>query len=564
MRTTVGGCYRLSLLGSFWFENPQGERIMISSKRSRALLGMLATADKGERSRRWLETNLWANRSGEQAKASLRKELFNLRKLFGDAADDIIGADANSIWLNLDALEIDVRQDDIASNEAFLEGLDLRGEDAFEDWLRERRAEFSAEFEARVVAPKPTNQTNAQPPAPPSASTEGANPAIAVLPFRFEPPNEELDYVAFGIGEELINRLSRLRWLSVIARSSSFAAAINGLDARAAGKALGARYVVEGSFRPAGKQFRFQIALTDASTGRSLWSETVAIDQITDMEAVEAALDGIAAALDQRVDQSEQLRAVSAQSDQPEVRKLVWRARWHFAKLTGEDMEVAAELLDKAEQLEPASAEILIEKAWLQARRLWLNRGAYDEIRALRRLAQKASIADPDDARGYMIAGIAEFWLQQPERAEKLFERAIDLNPSLVMAHAQLGSCWHHRGKSAKAVEALETARSLSPNDQDLFYTEGELAMAYLGLGEPEKALAHAEASLARRAAYWSSHVAKINALVALGDMSGAQQAYEELMLSQPRFAPHFIDWLPYRDIARNEALREGLNQAAS
>ncbi|MEM6474714.1 MAG: tetratricopeptide repeat protein, partial [Pseudomonadota bacterium] len=367
---------------------------------------------------------------------------------------------------------------------------------------------------------------------------------------------------AFGIAEDLINRLSRLRWLPVIARSSSFSIPPEARSPREAGARLGARYVIEGSLNPAGDGFAMRIGLTDAQNGTLVWSDAVELAQLDGRSNLETAMAGITAALDHRVDQSEQSRALVSQADNGDARQLVWQARWHFAKLTDEAMHEAERLLDSAKALAPMSAEILIEQAWLTIRKLWLRRGTHDEIRSLRKLAQRASNADPDDARGYMVCGIAEFWLQQPDRAERLFKRAIELNPSLVMAHAQLGSCLHHRGACEEAIATLERARRLSPNDQDLFFTQGELAMAHLMLGQCEKAIDHAEASLARRAAYWSAHVAKINAHVRLEQWEAARTGYDELMEAQPLFRPHFIDWLPYRDASTNAALREGLNLA--
>ncbi len=325
---------------------------------------------------------------------------------------------------------------------------------------------------------------------------------------------------------------------------------------------MGARYIVEGTVKTAPQGFVLSISLTDGDSGQSLWTDNIALDAIEDPLAIETALTGIAAALDHRIDQSEQMRALAGGSTNAGLRQLIWKARWHLAQLSSQDLAEAAALLDRAARLSPASPEVLIEKAWLTVRQLWLNRGTDSDIRGLRKAAQRAILADPDDARGHMIAGIAEFWLHQPSRAEGLLRRAVELNPSLVMAHAQLGSALHHSGLADEAIVCLETARRLSPNDVDLFFTEGELAMAHLALGNFDKAIDHAEASLARRAAYWSSHVAKINALVMLGRLPEAQAAYADLLESQPQFEPRFIDWLPYRDTSRNAALKKGLNQA--
>ena len=546
--------YRLTLMGAFALEGPDGERIELSSKRSRALFALLALAPNADRARSWLEAMLWCDRPLPQAKASLRRELSNLRKQVNAPTAPLLLADTSRVWLDLDQLWVDVRDAPGQSREQFLEGLDIAGEEQFDDWLRQQRQMLQA-MEPPAAAQSAPAERHAQPDPLP------AKLAIAVLRIRMEPPEPAMDYALDGIGEDLINRLSRLRWLPVIARSSSFALGSEPVDPRTAGIALGARYIVEGIIRQVGTGYRFAVSLIDAESGRTIWSDAIALDAIDDPEAIDAPLRGITAALDHRVDQSEQARAMRDSSSAYQT--LLWKARWHLVRLTDEDMERAAELLDQAEALRPASAEVLIEKAWLKVRDLWLHRGSEEDIRGLRRLAQKAIFADPDDARGHMVAGIAEFWLHQPLRAESLLRRSVELNPSLVMALAQLGSALHHTDKRDEAIAVLETARRLSPNDFDLFFTEGELAMAHLGLGNYEQAITHAEASLSRRAAYWSSHVARICALVALERIEAARRAYAELMDAQPTFKPRFIDWLPYSDTSRLASMRAALNRAA-
>lgn len=551
----AGPLFTLSLIGPLSLETAAGVRIGVSSKRGQALLALLATSAKGERARSWLESMLWCDRPSDQAKSSLRKELSNLRKVVNAHGAELLHADSALIWLDTDILEIEAER--TCGDQEFLEGLDIPGEESFEDWLRKQRAE---------AVKKPVT---IRAPAPPIAATapfeeREVKPSIAVLPFSSAMAGGDLEFAVHGLIEGLINRLSRLRWLPVISKSSSFALDSDAGDARVAGKRLGARYIVEGSVRPADDGYRLTISLSDTEKGQTLWSDTIDLPDLTNAAAIDAPLAGITASLDHRIDQSEQRRAFDQSTGNDGFKALVWKARWHLVRLTNADIARAHELLDQALAIDPSAPEVLIEKAWLEVRRLWLHRGSEDEIRTLRKAAQQAIFADPDNARGHLFAGIAEFWLRQPLRAEGLLRRAIELNPSLVMAHGQLGSALHHIGNRTEAITSLETAIRLSPNDFDLFFVEGELAMAHLAEGNFEQAIMHAEASLSRRAAYWSSHVAKINALVALGRIDEAKLAHRELLQAQPGFKPKFVDWLPYLDVGRNAALREGLNQAAA
>lgn len=556
--------FTISLIGPFSLETADGVRIAVSSKRGQALLALLATSAKGERARGWLQSMLWCNRPADQAKSSLRKELSNLRKTVNAHGAQVLNADGALVWLDLDVVTIEGQR--APGDQEFLEGLDIAGEEAFEDWLREQRA-VSANIAVPAASESPplTDSTAANP--VPSAAQPTIQSAIAVLPFVCTMDSPDAEYAIHGLIDDLINRLSRLRWLPVIAKSSSFAVGQYAGDARVAGQRLGARYIVEGTLRPATGGFRLTISLSDTQEGRSLWSDTIDLPDLpnlADAPVIDGPMAGITAALDHRIDQSEQLRALSQSTGTDEFRDLVWKARWYLVRLTDGDIATARELLDRALAINPSAPEVLIEKAWLEVRRLWLHRGSEDEIRNLRKAAQQAIFADPDNARGHLFAGIAEFWLRQPLRAEGLLRQAIELNPSLVMAYSQLGSVLHHIGKRTEAIAALHTAKRLSPNDFDLFFVEGELAMAHLAEQNFEQAIIHAEASLSRRAAYWSAHVAKINALVALDRIDQARGAYTELLQAQPNFKVKFVDWLPYLDTGQNAVLRNGLNQAGA
>jgi len=98
-------------------------------------------------------------------------------------------------------------------------------------------------------------------------------PSIAVLPFANMSGDPDQDYFADGMTEEIITALSRLRWLFVIARNSSFTYKGRAVDVRQVGRELGVRYVLDGSVRKAGMRMRITGELIDASTGAQLWSD---------------------------------------------------------------------------------------------------------------------------------------------------------------------------------------------------------------------------------------------------------------------------------------------------
>ena len=98
-------------------------------------------------------------------------------------------------------------------------------------------------------------------------------PSVAVLPFENMSGDPEQAYFADGLAEDLITGLSRVSWLLVIARNSSFALRGEKLDARSIGARLGVRYLVEGSVRRAGQRLRLTVQLIEAATGNHLWAD---------------------------------------------------------------------------------------------------------------------------------------------------------------------------------------------------------------------------------------------------------------------------------------------------
>jgi adenylate cyclase len=98
-------------------------------------------------------------------------------------------------------------------------------------------------------------------------------PSLAVMPFANMSGDPEQEYFTDGMVEEIITALSRIRWLFVIARNSSFTYKSQAVDAKRVGRELGVRYVLEGAVRKAGGRVRISAQLIDATTGAHLWAE---------------------------------------------------------------------------------------------------------------------------------------------------------------------------------------------------------------------------------------------------------------------------------------------------
>jgi TolB-like protein len=559
----VQGRYTLNLMGSFRLLGPDGERIDIASRKGMAMVAMLAMADDGERTRGWLQEKLWGQRDRPQAQGSLRRELTHLREHLNTAQKPALLCERQWVRLDLSQFDVDVaapRQAGIATGE-FLEGFDLAGEEGFEDWLREQRSLLAARASS---VPSGSNQpsgsssqtTEAQ------ASVFVERPALAILPLANLTGDAANDYLCEGLSEDLIDRLSRLRWLPVISRSSSFAFASDKLDPRIIGQKLSAKYVLEGRIKRASDGFSATVNLADAVTGYSMWSHRVPLPPDRSQDALDPIVAELVGVLDAQIDYAEQVRARGNRQNRPEFNDLIWRGRWHLNRLTRADSEMARRLFDQALELEPNSSEAVVQAGLNLGWSLWARRAGPAEIAEFRQLAHRAIVADPDDGRGHMLAGVAEMWVRQTSRARTLFERAIALNPSLHQAHVQLGCCYNLMGEPAAAIGPLRLAQRLSPNDMHVFFNIGELAVSHWMLGRWAEAVDYADQSLIRRPAYWYVIVVKIAALVAGGDLPAARRAFGELMTVKPDFTPQFIEWTPFIDRTWNQRLADAVAAA--
>jgi tetratricopeptide (TPR) repeat protein len=345
----------------------------------------------------------------------------------------------------------------------------------------------------------------------------------------------------------------------VIARSSSFAFVSDKLDPRIIGQKLSAKYVLEGRLKRAGDGFSVAVSLSDAVTGYSMWSHRVPLPPDRSQDALDPIVAELVGVLDAQIDYAEQVRVRGNRQNLLAFNDLIWRGRWHLNRLTRADSEMARKLFEEALELEPNSPEAIIQATFRIGWSIWARRGGDAEIAEMRHMAHRAIVADPDDGRGHMLAGIAEMWLRQTGRARTLLERAIALNPSLCQAYAQLGCHYNLVGEPAAAIGPLQRSQRLSPNDVHIFFIIGELALSHWMLGKHAEAIEYADQSLIRRPAYWYTIAVKINALVGSGDLAAARRAYDELMTVKPDFTPQFIEWTPFIDRTWNRRLADGV-----
>ena len=550
--------FGLELMGAFRLSAPDGERLNITSKRARALVAMLATARHGERSRVWLQDRLWGSRNSAQSQASLRRELYNLRPLVNISQIDVLRTNHENISLDLGQIDLDCqKQELLRSNfDEFLEGLDLPGEEGFEDWLREERrkvAHLRTDNIKKSVATDHENRTSVD-----VASPLSGRPSLSVLIPVQEVREEEV--VLEGVRDILVERLARLRWLTLISSPSGMTSLATGDHLSKVGGILGADYLLRCHLTNHPPDRKIWLELNESASEKHLWGKSFSIDHAFDGAAFGNIAEEVAAALTARIETEQHLHVLDRGIQRLNVNELVWRARWHIRRLTKKDAELATELLARAEQKNPNDPDILLEKCFLKAWQVWALRGSREEKLVLRSMATLARNIDPFDARAYLLCGVAEMWLGQHNIAANLFQQAIGFNPSMAGAYGQLGSCYSLAGEPEKALPLLATAQRLDPVGNESFHQLGERALAYFMLGRHDEAVSEADRALALRPAYFYAHAIKLAALSEMGSTADLDIARQAITEAKPNLHAEALAWLPFKDPTWIQKLQEAIN----
>ena len=387
-------------------------------------------------------------------------------------------------------------------------------------------------------------------------------PALAVLPFSDQGSNNDSQYIAEGLSEDLSIGLAKMRWFPVISKNSSFVFRGKPVDEKTIGRVLGARYLLEGSVRLRGNQLRVTAQLVNAEEGINIWTNVYQypLEDIFDLQ--DEIAQNIISALSTQIDQAEQSRSYAKPYENLDTWDLVKRGSWHQNKLTKEDATAAYDLFLQALERDPNSVEALVQMAWWNFWHAWTQQADEEKLVEMERLARWAMHMDRMDARPHMLIGISLLMRRKADQSRISLKEAVRLNPSLATAHASIGTAYILAGKGDKAIPPLKTAMRLNPVDLNCFHTLGELAIAHMMTGKTNECLEFSEQSLGLRPGYWYSRLARITAFVEIGQIDDAKQEVEELKNHNPNFTLDDIRWLPFVDTRWNNRLIEGLSKA--
>jgi TolB-like protein/class 3 adenylate cyclase len=362
-------------------------------------------------------------------------------------------------------------------------------------------------------------------------------PSIAVLPFQNMSGDPEQEYFADGIVEEIITAISRVRWLFVIARNSSFTYKGRAVDIRQVGRELGVRYVLEGSVRKAANHVRITGQLVDAATGSHLWADRFdgALDDIFELQ--DQVTTSVVGAIAPKLEQAEIERAKHKPTESLDAYDYYLRGMASFHKATREANDAALRLFYRAIELDPDFASAHGMAAWCFAWRK-MNGWETDRVQAnieTARLARCAAALGTDDAVALCAGGFAlGYNTGDLDEGGAMTDRALVLNPSLATAWLLSGYLKALLGEHEIAIEHLARAMRLSPLDPEVFVTHLGLAAAHLFVGRYDEASSWAEKALRQRPnAAGAARVAAASHALA-GRLEQAQKAMAHLRQLDP------------------------------
>ena len=342
---------------------------------------------------------------------------------------------------------------------------------AFVRTVRGRGLQFVAEVEAlRVEAQAPVAEPMARQekalPLPTPGGRQSA-PRIAVLPLYALQADARLRLIADAVAQEVILELSRLHWLFVIARGSSFQFRGQEIDHAKVGEILGVDYLLTGTILQAGKKVEIAVELSRVNDRHLVWAERF-VTAIGEVMHLRQKLAGeIVGALEPRLQLFEAIEAAKVPTEHLDAWACYHRGLWHMFRFNKRDNELAAGLFERATSIDPAFARAHAGLSFTHFQNAFLGfkRDAKGEIGLARSTAERSLSLDPLDPFVNLTMGRAEWLGGNLELGQTWMERSVTLSPNYAFAiyNSALVGTMLGEGKASEAK--VSKAISLSPID---------------------------------------------------------------------------------------------------
>ena len=355
---------------------------------------------------------------------------------------------------------------------------------------------------------------------------------VAVLPFKYGGNNADVTTLVEGLNEEIVTGLSLFSYLKVISRGSTVRYANESVDIRAAGKELGARYVMEGSVRQAGTRLRFAVQLVDAVSGAHLWAESYErpFSPETFFELQDDLVPRIVATVADHhgvLVRSMSKSLLNKASEQLSPYEAVLRSFGYFDRITPDEHAAVRVGLERAVQQAPGYAD-----AWAMLSIIYCDEFKFgfnarpDPLGRALEAARRATDAAPSDHFAYLAIAQALFYRKEFPAFRSAAERAIALNPMDSGTTAYMGSLMSYAGDWDRGSVLVKRAMELNPKHPGWYW----FALFYDAYRKRDYRAALEVALKINMPGFYGTPLVAAAACGQLGERDGAGRALRELL----------------------------------
>jgi TolB-like protein len=411
-----------------------------------------------------------------------------------------------------------------------------------------------------VLAAPATASDNA---VPPVETTH--RPSIAILPFSLVGFSDTYSAIADAIPAELISSLSRLRWLWVVARGSTFRFRDRDIDIDSIRDSLGASYCLSGVVEIFGKKIAISVELVDTRSRIVIWSERFP-SKIDDIHETRTSIvSNVIAALELHIPLHEANKARLNAPEDLDAWSVYHIGLQHMYRFNQNDNAIAAGLFERATTLDPRFARAYAARSFTSFQDAFMKYSpdADRDRDNARRFAEKSMELDPVDPFSNFNLARTHWLYGDPDGGLELLERAVQLSPNFAQgfyarAWTDVMAC-----RGDKSRSGVNTAIALSPLDPFLYAMQSTLGLTHLLDGDYENAAHWAEKSARAQGAHFLIGAIAIAAHQLNGNAAMAKYWIDNVRARRSDASiDHFFTAFPFRDEEFRRKLRGALTEA--
>ena len=387
-------------------------------------------------------------------------------------------------------------------------------------------------------------------------------PSIAVLPFDNMSGDPDQEYFSDGITEHIITWLSKVPYILVIARNSTFAYKNKHVKVQQIAEELGVRYILEGSVQRSDNRVRITAQLVDAIKGHHLWAENYdrKLDDVFSLQDEIAMKIMAEMQVELTVDELGRLSAIKTKNIKAYEKYLIGYEI--HQRRTEADTLQARKLSQEAISLDPGygAPYVLLAKTYLDDVWYYKSKNAKESLDTAERLALKAIELSGQDATAHQILGSVSYLRREYDKAIVECKKAIDLSPNSAEANFYYGHALRWAGHFDEAILAFNKAIRLNPI-KPLRYMNN-LAWVYAYSGQHEKAIALWTEAIDRNPDYFFAHLGLALTYQLSGKEDKAQKAASEVLRLKPNLTISKIKKGPATKNIDRERMHDALRKA--